>query len=225
MKVGIVVAIEVDAVLKKYGTPQKREEFPGFSVMHFECEGYSMYVADSGAGEISAASATQFLITKYGVDVILNFGVVGALTEQMSTADLCVVDKVVHYDFDSTDWLNLPRGQYPGYDSAFLETDRTLLSKAMETKPDLIPVTCASADKFVSSPDAKTELHAVFGADICEMEAAGIVYTCSRNGVPCLLIKAISDSLIGGGKEFLTEVGRVSEVCFDVTDKILRSLI
>lgn len=224
MKVGLVVAIEVDAVLAKYGAPKEKEVLPGFSVMQFDCDGYTLYVADSGAGEISAASATQFLITKYGVDVILNFGVVGALTERMQTADLCVVDSVVHYDFDSTDWLNLPRGQYPGYDSEFVQTDRTLLEKAMQIKPDLVPVVCASADKFVSLPSAKAELHSTFGADICEMESAGILYTCKRNGVPCLLIKAVSDSLIGGGKEFLTEVGRVSEICFDVTDKILREL-
>lgn len=71
--------------------------------MSYDNEDYIMYVVDSGAGEISAARATQFLITKYGVDMILNFGVVGALTDEMKTADMCVIESVIHYDYDTTD--------------------------------------------------------------------------------------------------------------------------
>lgn len=224
LRVGTVVAIEVDAVLSRYGEPQEKQIYPGFTIMIYDCEKYTMYVADSGAGEISAASAAQFLITKYGVDMILNFGVVGALSDKMKTADLCVVSSVIHYDFDSTGWLDLARGQYPGCDSAYVETDRALRECAMRIKPDLVPVVCASADKFVSPEETKRALRESYGADICEMEAAGIVYTCRRNGVPCLLIKAVSDSLTGGGREFMTELSRVSGICFDVTDRVIKAL-
>lgn len=224
LKVGTVVAIEVDSVLSKYGEPAEKQVFPGFTVMTFEAEAYTMYVVDSGAGEISAASATQFLITKYGVDLILNFGVVGGLTEEMQSASLCVVDSVIHYDYDTTDWINLPRGQYPGYDSPFVQTDRGLLEAAMRMKPDLVPVVCASADKFIGKAEDKRALHRTYGASICEMEAAGIVYTCARNGVPCLSIKAVADSLTGGGKEFFAELTNASDVCFDVVDQVVRSL-
>lgn len=224
-KIGVVVAIEVDAVLEKYGTPQEVVQTPGYTVRVYQNDAFILYVLDSGAGEIAAAAGTQVLISVFQVDMILNFGVVGALTPEMSTAELCLVERVIHYDFNSTGWLNLARGQYPGYDSAYIEADPVLLERALELEPELKKVTCASADKFVSSPEAKIMLHKTYGADICEMEAAGILMTCRRCDVPCLLVKAISDSLLGGGLEFTVELDRVSNICFALVDRLLRCLI
>lgn len=224
-RIGVVVAVELDAVLAKYGEPKETIKKRGSTVHTYENEDFVMYVLDSGAGEIAAAAGTQLLISEFDVDMILNFGVVGALTEEMATAELCVVEKVIHYDLDTTNWLNLPRGQYPDRPSAYVPADAALLGKALEINPSLKKVVCASADKFVDGAEAKTALHEKYGADICEMEAAGIVLTSVRNGVPCLLIKAVSDSLTGGGAEFMTELKRVSAICFDVVDKIIRSLI
>lgn len=223
-KIGVVVAIEIDAVLSKYGQAKQTIEKTGFTVRVYENEKCDMYVLLSGAGEIAAAAGTQCLISEFGVDMILNFGAVGALTEEIKTAELCVVEKVIHYDFDTTNWLDLPRGQYPDRPSPYVPTDAELLNKAIEVCPSLMKVTCASADKFVDAAEDKSRLHELYGGDICEMEAAGVVLTCTRNKVPCLLIKAVSDSLVGGGKEFLTELNRVSIICFDVVDKIVQSL-
>ena len=223
-KIGVVVAVEVDAVLSKYGEPKETVKKNGYTVRTYENKDFVMHVLDSGAGEIAAAAGTQFLISEFGVDMILNFGVVGALTEEMKTAELCVVDKVIHYDLDTTGWLNLPRGQYPDMPSNYVPTDRELLERALAVNPSLRKVVCASADKFVDAAEKKAELNSLYGADICEMEAAGVVLTCTRNGVPCLLIKAISDSLTGGGAEFMTELRRVSAICFDVVDKIIRNI-
>lgn len=223
-KIGVVVAVEIGAVLSKYGEPSDTAVYQGFTVREYRSDSFNMYVVDSGAGEISAAMSTQLLIDRFGVDMILNFGAVGALSEEMKTSELCVVKSVIHYDFDTTGWLNLERGQYPGKSSAYLETSPELVKKVLEIKPELIPAVCASADKFVDSPADKTLLRENYGADICEMESAGVVLTCQRNDIPCLLIKAISDSLIGGGKEFMQELERVSVTCFDVVDKLLREL-
>lgn len=224
-KIGVVVAVEIDAVLSKYGEPKQTLKKYGYTVHTYENSDFIMFVLDSGAGEIAAAAGTQFLISEFDVDMILNFGVVGALTEEMSMAELCVVEKVIHYDFDTTDWLNLPRGQYPDRPSAYVYTDGMLLNKALEINPKLKKVACASADKFVGGADAKKELHELYDADICEMESAGIALTCARNNMPCLLIKAVSDSLTGGGAEFMAELRRVSDICFDMADKIIKSLV
>lgn len=223
-KIGVIVAIELDAVLSKYGTPAEAKEYPGYTVMTYVNDSFTMYVTQSGAGEIAAAAATQFLISVYGVDMILNFGVVGALTEEMSLAEACVVDKVIHYDFITDGWLNLKPGQYLGYDSPFISTSTELVDEALRVFPGLKKVVCASADKFVDDPAAKAALSEKYGADICEMEAAGVVLTCHRNNVPCLLIKAVSDGLTGGAKEFMTELNRVSLECFDAADKIIRNI-
>lgn len=224
-RIGIVVAIELDAVLARYGGVCKITRSHGHTVREYENDDRVIFVTDSGAGEISASSAVQFLVSECGVDMIVNFGVVGGLTEEMRTASLCVVEKVIHYDYDTTGWLDLGRGRYPDHDSAYVGTSSLLLEKALAIRPDLKKVCCASADKFVNDESAKSELHEKYGADICEMEAAGIVLTCEKCGVPCLLIKSVSDSLTGGGKEFMSELGRVSALCFDVVDGIIDRMV
>lgn len=223
-KIGIVVAVEIGAVLSRYGEPSEVLSLLGYTVRTYRGSSFDMFVVDSGAGEISAATSTQLLIDRFGVDMILNFGAVGALTEEMKTSELCVVKSVIHYDFATTGWLNLQRGQYPGKSSPYLEATPELVSRVLEMSPRIIPTVCASADKFIDRAEDKIALREAYGADICEMEAAGIVLTCQRNNVPCLLIKAVSDSLTGGGAEFMQELQRVSLVCFDMVDRLLREI-
>ena len=223
-KIGMLVAIEMDAVLSRYGEPGETLEFPGYTVLTYTNDSYTLYVLSAGAGEIAAAAGTQFLISVFGVDMILNFGVVGGLTPEMATAKTCLVESVVHYDLDTKAWLGLDDGHYPEYDSAFVPTSPELLSRALELEPGMKKVICASADKFVDDPAKKAELHEKFGAQICDMEAAGVVLSCNRNKVPCLLIKAVSDGLIGGANEFLVELGRVSAICLELADRIIRGL-
>ena len=223
-KIGMIVAVEMDAVLSLYGEPKGKETRGGFTVCIYENDSYDLYVVNSGAGEIAAAAATEMLITAFGVSMIVNFGVVGGLTEAMTMARTVVVERVVHTDFDTSDWDGCEPGHYAAYPTRYIPADEVLVRKAREAVPELIPVTCASADKFVAGAEKKRALHEAFDADICEMEAAGIVLTANRAGVPCLLIKAVSDGITGGAEEFEREVLRSSKICLEVTDRIIRTL-
>ena len=187
-------------------------------------DGYELNVVNSGVGELAAAAATQLLIDRYGVDLVVNFGVVGGLTEEMAKARTVIVEKVVHYDFDISQIDPLAPAQYPGFDSIYIPTTPSLVDRAVSLEPGLQRVTCASADKFVNTPEDKAALHTQFGADICEMESAGVVLTCSRCGIPCLVIKTVSDGITGGADEFYAEVQRTSALCLEITDRIIREL-
>ena len=100
--IGMLVAVEIGAVLSRYGDKLTDVSETGFDVKRLDSDDYTMYILKSGAGEIAAAAGTQFLITKYGAEFIINFGVVGGLTPEMSLAKTCVVESVVHYDFDTS---------------------------------------------------------------------------------------------------------------------------
>ena len=56
------------------------------------------------------------------------------------------------------------------------------------------------------------------------MEAAGVVLSCNRAGVPCLVIKTVSDGIMGGAEEFARELTRSAEICLAITDEIIRVL-
>lgn len=220
-KIGLVVAVELDAVLEQYGEAEEKEDFNNFSVLKYEKDDYDLYVAESGPGQIGAAASTQYLITKHDVDLIVNFGVVGALTDEMKSHDLCVVDSIIHYDFDIGDFDGSPVGKHQEYSSPYIETNKELSDMAKKVDPSLKGVVCASGDKFVGKAEDKTYLHKTFNADICEMEAAGVAYTCDRNNVPFLMIKAISDSLTGGNKEYSTELDKASKKCIEVVKTVI----
>ncbi len=227
MNIGMIVAMadELEPFLVACGKAAGTDTLKGYEVRKFEIGENRIYVVGSGAGEIAAASATQMLISRYDVETIVNFGVVGGLTPEMAISDPVVIRRVVHYDYDASPFYReLSPGQYPGETEKYIYTDEKLLNLALSACPELRAVTCASADKFVAGEEAKSALHKQFGADICEMEAAGILLTCKRCGVPALFIKAVSDGVTGGADEFEEMIGRASEVCVKVVLKVIENV-
>ncbi len=222
--IGMLVAVELDSVFTRYGKPGKTEKRGGFTVYDYENDNYLLHVIHSGVGELAASAATELLIDRYETELIVNFGVVGGLTEEMAQTKTCVVTRVVHYDFDISGIDPLLPAQYPGYESIYLPADEELVEKALQIAPELRKVTCASADKFVATAEAKARLHEEYGADICEMESAGVLLSCRRNGIPCLMIKAVSDGLTDSGEAYLEALEKCANLCLEVTDRIIREL-
>lgn len=223
-KIGLVVAVEIESLLQKYGKPSKEEFIGKNRVYIYEINNNNLYVIVSGSGEVRAGAATQILITKYQVDLIVNFGVVGSLSKKLNTGDTCLVNSIVHYDFDTSDAdKGMTQGRYKEYQSIYLETSKELLKNCEFLK--LPVVTCASGDKFVSKILDKLCLKRKFKADICDMESAGIVLVCDRNEVPCVFIKTVADSLFGGSKSFHKSKKSSSELCVTILDVFLGNFV
>lgn len=226
-KIGLIVAVELDSVLNKYGKPVSEKRIDGFNVLTYNIDNKAeLYVVHCGAGEISAASATQLCISKLKCSMILNFGIVGGLTNEMSETKLCVVEKIVHYDFDvSADDKRFVPGQHDGYPDAYIPATKSLIDTALKIEPELKKVIIASGDKFIDTASKKRDLHNKFNADICDMEAAGIALTCDRTKIPYLMIKCVSDGCNDDSyNSFLEYFTESAEKCFDVMDKIIKKI-
>ena len=216
-KIGMIVAVEIQSVLDKFGGKlTRREDIKAFQVLECALENCHLIIVNSGVGEIAASAAAQFLISAFGVDMIVNFGVVGGLTPEMKKTKVCIVEKVVHYEIDTAAIDDIEVGRYLEYPDVYLPATAELVAKAVAKNPELKPVICASGDKFIAEPERKRELNRLYGADICEMEAAGIVLTCNRNAVPCMLIKIVSDSIEGGGEEYLATKDTAASLCLEI---------
>ena len=138
MKIGIVIAIlrELNAFLEKgYETTVIKEKY--HEVYKTNINGNEIYAVRSGYGEIDAAAATQLLITRFGCETILNFGVVGGLTPEMALSKTCIVEKVVHYDYDISSLDSVRPGQYSDLPDEFIPADPVLFRKARVLMPDL----------------------------------------------------------------------------------------
>ena len=122
----------------------------------------------------------------------------------------------------------------PGVDPAYLEKQKEALLRknryVLYFNDSEMAAIAEYCDRFKVHAkatlfrEAKSALHERWGADICEMEAAAVVLTCDRSGVPCLLIKTVSDGLTQGGEDFGTALGHTSALCLEVADRIIREL-
>ena len=224
MKIGLMIAMEeeLEAFLKS-GEERTEEKAAGRTVYKTRMEGHDVFAVCSGFGEIDAAAGTMLLIVKYGCEVILNFGVTGALEEELKVEDLFVVEKAWHYDFDATA-LGQPKiGQYRDYPDEFIPLDAGLVRLVTDRIPGIRKVAAASADKFVEKREDKLRLRAA-GCGICEMEIAAIARICERNGARCLSIKCISDTFDGNGGDFVMNVRKSAERAFAVIREVLKAL-
>lgn len=223
MKIGIFTAMQKEATSFLQGAYTKTTD-GAFEVYSFKLGSVdAVLCCPPSVGEIAAAAACQLLITKYGVDCILNFGVVGALTRDVALTDYVLVGDVVHYDMDTSQIDDWPKAYYAYFDGISIACSEKLLGKAKAITNYPI-VRCASADKFVGDATQKSQLNAEYGANICDMESAGILFTCKFNNVPCLMVKCISDSLFGGKEEYKVTVLRATKGFFDLACKIASAL-
>lgn len=224
VKIGMIVAVETHAIFEKYGTMKNIDAPSGYELFEVDDNNIKLFILHCGMGVVNASSGTQLLIDKCGVDVIVDFGVVGGLTEEMKVQKVVVIDKVVHYRYDASEFMDLKIGQLPEHDDIYIYTDKKLVEEVIKYDPSIKKATIASGDKFVSKAEDKKYIHDTFNCDVCDMEAIGIALTCENNKIPCLLMKAVSDSITGGADEFWKEIDEVSLHCLDITMKIIDNI-
>ena len=225
-KIGIIVAVkdEFDSFLKDNSFELEKIDTTCFEVERTIINDNEIYVLRSGYGEIDASAGTQFLISVFNVECILNYGVVGALKPGLKVQDLFLVEKVVHYDFDSSSIDGTRVGEYLDMKDVYMKTSSILNQKVIELMPTISPVICASGDKFIDDTVFKKKLVDEFDASICDMESAAITRICIKNKVPCVAIKCISDTLEGTGKDYLENVSASSKKAFDLLKKVLLTI-
>lgn len=195
MKIGIITAMadETTPLYQKMGKETGKIKVAGVTIFKYEIDGNEIFLVRSGVGEIRAAMTFQLLVDKFDVDVVLNFGLVGSLDNRFDVGDIVLAERIVHYQFDTSILDGVSVGQYDGNDSIYFTTDKSLIEKVQEELGEVLPqVVVASGDKFIASKEDKAYLR-TFGAEICEMECAGLIIASQRNNVPLLSIKVISD--------------------------------
>ncbi len=222
-KIGLVIAMsrEMEVFLEKIGEMEESCLFYNDLVVRkYHAGGNELYLLDSGVGEVSSALATFLLVHVYGVDEIVNFGVCGSLDNSLGVADIVLVESVLHFDRDTSPIDNCDVGYYPEFGEKYLTVDGKTLEKAKKVS-GLRSVVCASSEKFVANSELKERLKRD-GANICEMESAGVVITCKRLGVPCLIVKAVSDKADeDAGMSFQEMMHTAMQKCSDFLVKYL----
>lgn len=227
-KIGLVVAMkeETEYILDKLGNDIRKDNICGYEIDCYNINNKNIYLINSGIGEINAAAATMLLICKYGVEIIINFGIAGALISEINIGDLLIAKDIIHTDFDASAFFSIPKGRYLDKSTTELVCDNKLIALAEKLYGKSIrKVRIASADKFVATKKIKQELINEFNADICEMESAGIIRVAQRANIPALFIKTISDKADENAEKSMDEtVNKGIDQYAILIEKIIKEL-
>lgn len=221
-KIGMIVAMskELKSYFETLGNVTEISDSI-YQVWQANAYGNTLYIVKSGVGEIASSAATQYLITKFNVDIIINFGVCGKLSNKLKILDTVVVKSVVHYQFDCSEIDGTKPGVYMN-DTPYINADNQLIDHLIALDDNIKSVICASGDVFVARKEDKERLVKDFSADVCEMESAGILITALKNKVPCLIIKSVSDDC--DDMDFVTYLELATQKYVEIVDKFVKTL-
>lgn len=224
MKIGLIIAIEreLNAFLDN-GAQIEELEISNRKVYKTIINNHEIYAMKSGYGIIDSASATQLLICMFNVEVIVNFGVTGALDKNLKVSDLFVVNSAVAYGFDVSPIDPVKKYQYEEFDDVYIPLSKSKIDFVHSVYPNIIDAIVASGDRFIEKKEDKDFLRGL-GCNICDMEISAIARVCYICNVECLSIKCISDTYDGDGGDFNTNVINSAKKAFDVILKLLYSL-
>lgn len=198
MKLGIIGAMDVEvAVLKEKMENVVTVKRAGSAYYEGTLEGVCAVVVQCGVGKVNAAMCVQILCDCYGVTHIINTGVAGSLCAGLDIGDLVVSRDAMYHDMDVTN-LGYAVGQVPGMDVLAFPADETLMNAAYAAAETVNPGhtklgRVASGDQFIAGKGQKAKIIADTQALCTEMEGAAIAHTAWRNGVPFVILRAISD--------------------------------
>lgn len=196
----------------------------GLHIVDGEYHGFEIVATTAGMGTVNAAAAAQHLISAHGANAIIFSGIAGGLNPALHIGDVVIGEHLRYLDtdtaliaesapgleeFSSSDFLVELAEQTlraHGFVDAALsegdaataraEADATLFRRNnTDSEPQrFLRGTIATGDRFVSGAEAKAAAIAATQGDCVEMEGAAIAHVAAKNGIDCLVLRAISDN-------------------------------
>ena len=229
-KLGIIGAmtIEIETLkekLKNLNTFRRS----GMEFYEGTLEGLPVVIVQCGVGKVNAAMCAQVLCDCFGVTHLVNTGIAGSLCADLDIGDLVVSRDAMYHDFDCVHF-GYDFGRVPGMDVVAFPADDTMISYAFAAAESVNPGhtkigRVASGDKFVAEKGVKEAIIANTQGLCTEMEGAAIAQTAYRNGVPFVILRAISDKADDSAEMDYPTFERIAaHRCAEVTQQLARQL-
>ena len=195
--IGIIGAMEKEVeTLKAAMGGASVETHTGMEFFRGNLNGADVVVVRCGVGKVNAALCVQILADLYHVTHIINTGIAGSLDADLDIGDVAVSTDLMYHDFQVTAF-GYPWGKVPGLDVVAFPADGRLAALA-EQACKAQGIGCklgriVSGDQFIASDTEKETILVRVGGLCTEMEGAAIAHAAYRNGIPFVVIRAISD--------------------------------
>ncbi len=154
--------------------------------------GHPVTVVKCGVGKVNAALCAQTAILRFSPRAVINVGVAGGLGKGVVTGHVVIGKDTVQYDFDLT-----ALGEEDGL---VFPCDEALSLRLMAAARSVLPEgrlslgRIATGDRFVGDSSTASRIRDRYGALACEMEGGAVAQVCAASGIPCGVLRAISDN-------------------------------
>ncbi len=197
--IGIIGAMEEEvSALKEQMTEVSVTKKAGMEFCRGMLNGKPVVVVRSGIGKVNAGICTQILVDDYHVDCVINTGIAGSLKSVIDIGDIVVSTDTVQHDMNAVGF-GYPLGQIPRMDTLAFPADQKLIELACQVCREVNPEIqvyagrVVSGDQFVSDKESKERIKTNFDGFCTEMEGAAIAQAAYLNGIPYVVLRAISD--------------------------------
>ena len=199
MKIGIIGAMDLEiATLKEKMTDMSSKTVASMEFFDGSLNNVPVVIVKCGIGKVNAGICVQILHDLFSVTHVINTGVAGSLRAEINIGDIVVSTDAAQHDIDVTA-LGYQVGQIPQIPVLTFEADKSLADTAVtvcrevNTDIQVFRGRVVSGDQFISSKEKKKFLIQTFDGCCTEMEGAAIAQAAYLNGLPFVIIRAISD--------------------------------
>ena len=199
MKVGIIGAMDVEvARLAREMAVEREMERAGMHFWEGRLGDTEAVVVRCGIGKVSAGICVQILCDLFGITHVINTGIAGSLDEEINIGDVVVSIDAMYHDMDVTA-LGYEFGQVPQVATLSFAADEMLRKEAVRACREAAPEIgvfegrVVSGDQFICDRGKKENIARMFGGLCTEMEGAAIAQAAYLNGIPFVIVRAISD--------------------------------
>lgn len=205
-KIGIIGAMDLEVdVLKAKLSDCTITTRAGMDFYEGTLKGTPVVVVRCGVGKVNAALCVQAMADLFSVTHVINTGIAGSLNAELDIGDILISTDAIQHDID-VHVFGYPLGQVPSVGVREFAADRTMAELALELCGQVNPDIRArlgrvvSGDQFICDAEIKARLIREFQADCAEMEGAAIAHGAYLNGLPFLIVRAISDKADGSAE-------------------------
>ncbi len=200
--VGLIgaMSVEMEALMAKIeGRQEKRVGMDVF--VNGRLFGQDAVLAVCGPGKVNAALCAQSMIANYRPEWILNLGVGGAGDTDVTIGDMVIATAAIQHDVDTTA-VGDPIGMVSRVNLVEFPCDAALRARLVEAAKAIEGLRVhegiiATGDQFINKGDVRRRINALFHAKAVEMEGAAVAHACYMHGVPCGILRSISDQANG----------------------------
>ncbi|MFC4277093.1 5'-methylthioadenosine/adenosylhomocysteine nucleosidase [Achromobacter aloeverae] len=233
--IGILAALhdEIADLLTRMGPSAERHTIGMRDYYVGKLSGRPCVLVLARVGKVAAAATAVTLIREFGVSCVLFAGLAGGIAPGVRVGDVVLAETLVQHDLDARPLF--PRFEVPLLGRAKFATDAGLNEVLARCVADFLALDLprqvdaatqerfgiaapalhrgeiASGDQFIGAAEVSRRLAADLPATLCvEMEGAAVAQVCHEYGVPCAVLRTVSDRADAAApvdfKAFLHEV-------------------